>query len=299
MCGIVGYVGAQQAAPLLLEGLGRLEHRGYDSAGVAVLGPGKESPAAGGEEGRPGARPDRAAAQAVRRQGRHRPHPVGDPRAGERRQRAPARRHQGRRRRRAQRDHRQRRRAAGRAGRRRRRPGLRHRHRGARAPDRPLGGRDPGGQGGRGAGPGRGHLRAGGPARGVPGPDRGGPQRQPADHRHRRPRDVRRLRPGRAGPLHDPGGAPRRRRAGHDHRRRVHDVPPGPQPRWRGAATEVEVDPAAYDAGRARRRSCTRRCSSSPRPPSGCCAAGSTSGSAPRTSAASRWTRATCARSAG
>src|SRR5687767_11550368 len=43
MCGIVGYVGAQQAAPLLLEGLGRLEHRGYDSAGVAVLGPGTPS----------------------------------------------------------------------------------------------------------------------------------------------------------------------------------------------------------------------------------------------------------------
>ncbi|MCW2793512.1 MAG: glutamine--fructose-6-phosphate transaminase [Nocardioides sp.] len=39
MCGIVGYVGGQQAAPLLLEGLTRLEHRGYDSAGVAVLGP--------------------------------------------------------------------------------------------------------------------------------------------------------------------------------------------------------------------------------------------------------------------
>src|SRR5436190_544586 len=38
MCGIVGYLGTQQAAPLLLEGLGRLEHRGYDSAGVAVLG---------------------------------------------------------------------------------------------------------------------------------------------------------------------------------------------------------------------------------------------------------------------
>ncbi|NYD40101.1 glutamine--fructose-6-phosphate transaminase (isomerizing) [Nocardioides panaciterrulae] len=37
MCGIVGYVGGQQAAPLLLEGLSRLEHRGYDSAGVAVL----------------------------------------------------------------------------------------------------------------------------------------------------------------------------------------------------------------------------------------------------------------------
>ncbi len=40
MCGIVGYIGGQSAAPLLIEGLARLEYRGYDSAGVAVLGKG-------------------------------------------------------------------------------------------------------------------------------------------------------------------------------------------------------------------------------------------------------------------
>ena len=36
MCGIVGYIGKEQAAPILLEGLSRLEYRGYDSAGMAV-----------------------------------------------------------------------------------------------------------------------------------------------------------------------------------------------------------------------------------------------------------------------
>ena len=39
MCGIVGYIGKQQAAPVLLDGLKKLEYRGYDSAGLAVLNP--------------------------------------------------------------------------------------------------------------------------------------------------------------------------------------------------------------------------------------------------------------------
>ena len=36
MCGIVGYIGKRDVAPLLLEGLQRLEYRGYDSAGIVV-----------------------------------------------------------------------------------------------------------------------------------------------------------------------------------------------------------------------------------------------------------------------
>ena len=36
MCGIMGYVGPRQASPILLQGLRRLEYRGYDSAGIAV-----------------------------------------------------------------------------------------------------------------------------------------------------------------------------------------------------------------------------------------------------------------------
>ena len=38
MCGIIGYIGAREAQPILIDGLKRLEYRGYDSAGIATLG---------------------------------------------------------------------------------------------------------------------------------------------------------------------------------------------------------------------------------------------------------------------
>ncbi|HEX9879481.1 MAG TPA: glutamine--fructose-6-phosphate aminotransferase, partial [Candidatus Binatia bacterium] len=41
MCGIVAYIGTREAAPIILESLKKLEYRGYDSAGIAVLNDGE------------------------------------------------------------------------------------------------------------------------------------------------------------------------------------------------------------------------------------------------------------------
>ena len=72
MCGIVGFTGRREASPILLEGLRRLEYRGYDSAGL-VTGTGNElhlrkkaGPARGtGQAGRGAARPRAASASAT------------------------------------------------------------------------------------------------------------------------------------------------------------------------------------------------------------------------------------------
>ena len=87
MCGIVGYVGKEQAAPILLDGLRRLEYRGYDSTGIAVCGAGTLRV----EKSRGRLQVLSDLTHEGARHGRHRPHPLGHPRRAERYQRPPPR----------------------------------------------------------------------------------------------------------------------------------------------------------------------------------------------------------------
>ena len=89
MCGIVGFTGRRQASPILLEGLSRLEYRGYDSAGLAVRD------GAGDVEivkakGRLRVLSEKTMRFDVERLLRYRSHPLGDPRRTVRAERASA-----------------------------------------------------------------------------------------------------------------------------------------------------------------------------------------------------------------
>lgn len=91
MCGIVGYVGVKQAAPILLAGLSKLEYRGYDSAGIAVRDENNEHVEVVKAKGRLKNLMEMTdSGNAVRGLCGHRSHPLGDSWRTQHRQRASA-----------------------------------------------------------------------------------------------------------------------------------------------------------------------------------------------------------------
>ena len=111
MCGIVGFTGSVQAAPVLLDGLRRLEYRGYDSAGVAVHdGERIEMVKASGSVANLAERT--SSGSSPQRDLRHSPHPLGYARRSHRHERPSASERARALRRRAQRNNRELRRAA-------------------------------------------------------------------------------------------------------------------------------------------------------------------------------------------
>ena len=86
MCGIIGYTGHRPAAQILLEGLSRLEYRGYDSAGIAVMGPSGQ-PSVQKSHGKLSVLVEALEDGPPRRNQRHWPYPMGHPRWTDRFQR--------------------------------------------------------------------------------------------------------------------------------------------------------------------------------------------------------------------
>ena len=89
MCGIIGIIGREPVAPLLIDALKRLEYRGYDSAGVATLEHGVLTRRRA--EGKLQESGTKARAGTALGNYRHRPYPLGDARPAQRNQRASAR----------------------------------------------------------------------------------------------------------------------------------------------------------------------------------------------------------------